>query len=75
MIQQQARLIPGELKKVKTMKANYEISPVTDERDFVLYYQIVRRKDGAILYANEEINNCYLQAWALGLNYHDVAIC
>ena len=57
------------------MKAHYEISPVTDSRDFVLYYQIIRRKDDAILYANEDLNNCCLQAWALGLNYHDVVIC
>ena len=45
----------------------YIIDAVTDNRDFVLYYQIVRRNDNAILAANENLD--YLIGFADGRNY------
>lgn len=56
------------------MKTNYEIRPVTNSFDMVLYYELARTKDDAIFYANENIENCMMQAWALGINYHDCTI-
>lgn len=52
-------------------KTSYIIEAVTDNRDFVLYFQIVRRADDAILAANENID--YLQGFCEGRGY-DYAI-
>lgn len=45
----------------------YIIEAVTDTRDFVLYYQIVRRRDDAILASCENLD--YLIGFADGRNY------
>lgn len=45
----------------------YIIEPVTDNRDFVLYFQIVRRRDDAILASSENLD--YLIGFADGRNY------
>ena len=45
----------------------YIIEAVTDPRDLVLYYQLTRRSDNAILAANENLD--YLQGFADGRGY------
>ena len=58
-------------KKDKTQNAmkttNYIIDAVTDDRDMVLYFQIVRRRDDAILAASENLD--YLIGFADGRGY------
>ena len=49
------------------MKTNYKIEAVTDNRDFVLYYNLVRRADDAILAANKNLD--YLMGFAEGRGY------
>ena len=48
-------------------KTHYFIEAVTDDRDFVLYYQIVRRRDDAILASGTSLD--YLIGFADGRNY------
>lgn len=49
-------------------KTPYIIDAVTDNRDFILYYQIVRRSDDAILAASENLD--YLIGFADGRNFN-----
>ena len=55
-------------------KTNYYIETVTDNKDFALYYQVVRRRDEAILYANETLENVFLHCWAMDIKYNDVVL-
>ena len=52
----------------------YQIQAVTDSRDFVLYYQLVRVADDAILYANETLNNVCLECWFRGIGANEVTM-
>ena len=47
----------------------YIIAPVTDDRDLVLYFQIVRRRDDAILRASENLDYLIGFADGSGLDY------
>lgn len=38
------------------------------------YFQLVRRSDDAILYANHNLDNIKLRCWELGINCKDVTI-
>ena len=38
------------------------------------YYQIVRNSDGAILYANESIDNIFIRCWELGITCNEVVV-
>lgn len=55
--------------------AKYVIDYVCDkpfgEPNF--YYQIVRIKDNAILYANTDRNNVIMECWKLGIPYNETA--
>lgn len=67
--------IPGNDKKNKKMKTKYYIAPVTDSKDFVLYYQLVRRADEAILYSNESLDNIMLHCWHNSISAADIVLC
>ena len=52
----------------------YVVDYVYDgEGDFNYYYQLVRMKDGAILYANKDQNCVILDCWKRGLKFEEVA--
>ncbi len=57
------------------MAAKYVIDYVYDnapgEPNF--YYQIVRIKDDAILYANADRNNVIMECWKMGIPYSETA--
>lgn len=38
------------------------------------YFQLVRTKDCAILYANENINNVFIACWKMDISHKDVTI-
>lgn len=38
------------------------------------YYQLVRRSDNAILYANEKLYNVFYRCWELGITNNDVEV-
>ena len=38
------------------------------------YFQLVRTKDCAILYANENINNVFIACWEMDISHKDVTI-
>lgn len=38
------------------------------------YYQLVRTKDCAILYSNENIKNVFVRCWQINILYTDVTI-
>lgn len=38
------------------------------------YFQLVRTKDCAILYANENINNVFIACWKMDIPHKDVTI-
>ena len=38
------------------------------------YFQLVRTKDCAILYANENINNVFIECWKMDISHKDVTI-
>ena len=38
------------------------------------YYQLVRRSDDAILYANQNLDNVFIRCWELGITCNDVVI-
>ncbi len=55
-------------------KAKYVVDYVCDgEGDFNYYYQIVRIKDNAILYANKDKYNIICECWKRGLKFEEVA--
>jgi hypothetical protein len=53
-------------------KTNYRIEPVTDLRDIVLYWQIVRNSDEAILRAAKDLD--FLLGYAEGAQLDYVLI-
>ena len=54
--------------------AKYVVDYVYDgEGEFNYYYQLVRMKDGAILYANKDRNYVILDCWKRGLKFEEVA--
>ena len=38
------------------------------------YHQLVRQSDGAILYANQNLDNVFIRCWELGIPCNDVVI-
>lgn len=38
------------------------------------YFQLVRRSDDAILYANRDLNNVFLHCWHVGISKDDIVI-
>ena len=55
----------------------YELNYVSNTDPYgkrLFYFHIERISDGAILYANESQNNCFLECWKRGINYNEVAI-
>lgn len=50
----------------------YFIEYVNNNGEF--YYQLVRTRDEAILYSNEEIREVAAESFAMGLSTHDVTI-
>ena len=38
------------------------------------YHQLVRCSDGAILYANQNLDNVFIRCWELGITCNDVVI-
>lgn len=38
------------------------------------YFQLVRTKDCAILYANDNINNVFIACWKMDIQHNDVTI-
>ena len=45
-----------------------------DAQGLTTYFQLVRTKDDAILYANEEINNIFLHCWKVGIANNEVTV-
>jgi hypothetical protein len=55
------------------MQSKYFIDYISkNETGANFYYQLVRRSDDAILYANENLDNVYLYCWNAGINRDDV---
>jgi hypothetical protein len=38
------------------------------------YYQLVRRYDDAILYANKELDNVFIRCWELGITRDEIVV-
>ena len=54
--------------------AKYVVDYVYDNPNGInYYYQIVRIKDNAILYANPDRNNIVMEAWKMGLKFDEVS--
>lgn len=51
---------------------DYVHSALTGEPNF--YHTLVRRSDGAILYANADLNNVKLRCWELDILAKDIVI-
>ena len=61
---------------MKTASTPYYIDYVINKENgcFDTYYQLVRTKDDAILYASEELDNIFLNCWHRGISKDDVVI-
>ena len=57
------------LETAKQTKTAYFIEYV-----YPIYFQLVRTKDCAILYANENINNVFIACWKMDISHKDVTI-
>lgn len=61
----------------KRMGCKYEINyvcPIDAYGRQSFYFQVERISDGAILYANENQNECFKHCWKMGIPYNEVAI-
>ena len=61
----------------KITKTGYFIEyvcPIDAYGNQSFYYQLVRTKDCAILYANEDIKNVFIQCWQRNILYTDLTI-
>lgn len=50
------------------------VYPVDAYGKQLFYFQLVRTKDCAILYANENINNVFIACWKMDISHKDVTI-
>lgn len=58
------------------MKTKYYIDYITikETNGIIAYYQLVRRKDDAILYSNYSLDNVFIHCWKSGISYNDVVV-
>ena len=61
-------------KRTKTGYFIEYVYPIDAYGNQSFYYQLVRTKDCAILYANEDIKNVLIQCWQRNILYTDVTI-
>ena len=61
-------------KRTKTGYFIEYVCPIDAYGNQSFYYQLVRTKDCAILYANEDIKNVLIQCWQRNILYTDVTI-
>lgn len=61
-------------KRTKTPYYIEYVYPVDAYGNQTFYFQLVRTKDCAILYANPIIENCMLHCWKLDIKRKDVTI-
>ena len=61
-------------KRTKTGYFIEYVCPIDAYGNQSFYYQLVRTKDCAILYANEDIKNVLIQCWQRNILHTDVTI-
>jgi hypothetical protein len=57
--------------KMRKYRIEWHIGNVFDENG---YYQLIRIKDSAILYTNENLNNVKVFCWEDGIKFDDVIL-
>ena len=62
-------------KNMKTTETKYFIDYIYNNTSGLnFYHQLVRRADGAILYANQSIDNVFIRCWEMGIQQNEVII-
>lgn len=61
-------------KQTKTAYFIEYVCPIDAYGKQSFYFQLVRTKDCAILYDNENINNVFIACWKMDISHKDVTI-
>ena len=61
-------------KQTKTAYFIEYVYPIDAYGKQSFYFHLVRTKDCAILYANENINNVFIACWKMDISHKDVTI-